>query len=370
MILTDWITAVIFLPHKRLKPGYFASVDIDKNGKPYVSSVREKRIICEGSYSSSISIRTCPGIESIESEFEDKIADSNIPLGHSAFIEVSGNPIKFLQGHNIFGCSDIYFLTYQAVKKCFQVLGLDYLISDLKTSVFSGDWRVTRIDITKMLQLDTNEQVDDYIFHTSRTSHIRSGNVEFTKNTLYFGKNSTVWSIKIYNKFKELSSRSKKHQLPLPLKFSGLKEWVEGQLRVELTLRKKELDKLEMINPDKLQKNINKLFNDYLGKIEMKPQKEIENLFILPKALQGTYLLWKQGNRLKELLSKPTFYRHRKELLNYGVDISVAPLLDEQRHTDIKTIKQVLEPREVRLHHIPKQLRQYLAMPESSLRVA
>lgn len=198
---------------------------------------------------------------------------------------------------------------------------------------------MTRIDITTMLQLDTNEQVDDYIYQTSRTSHIRSGNIEFTKNTLYFGKNSTVWSMKMYNKFRELCSRSKKHQLPLPLKFSGLKEWVEGQLRIELTLRKKELDKNENSRPENLQKNINNLFNEYLERIEMKPQKEIENLHVLPRVLKGTYLLWKQCHRVKEILTESTYYRHRKELLAFGIDIAVASLIAEQQHTDIKTIK-------------------------------
>lgn len=366
--MIDWLSGVVFLPHKKLKTGLFARIDVDSDGNPFIASTKEQRIVCEGSYSSSFTIKTCHTYESIQDEYEDRIASLKLDVGVYPFIEFSGNPIKFLQGHNIFGCSDIYFLAYQALKRCFKLLHLDNLIPQLKINIEKHDWRVTCIDITKMLQLDTDEQVDDYIYHTSRTSHIRSGNVEFTKNTLYFGKNSTAWSIKVYNKHKEVTSRSKKHQLPLPLRHTGLQEWVQGQLRIELRLLKKELDRQELTKPQKLKKNIENLFNEYLGRIEMKAQKEIENLHILPRSVQGTYLLWKQGQRLKEILSKPTFYRHRRELLQYGIDINNAPL-SSQYETAPKTIKQVLEPREVKIYDIPHHLRDYLVAP-THLRVA
>lgn len=366
--ICDFISGVIFLPHRRLKGGLFASIDIDKDGNPFIAKTTEKRLLVEGTYSSMFTIRTCHNYDSIQDEYLDKIAEMGLKKGECAFIEFSGNAVKFLQGHNIFGTSDIYFLAYQSLKKCLQTLALSELIPNLKKSINENDWRVTRIDITTMLQLDTNEQVDDYIYQTSRTSHIRSGNIEFTKNTLYFQKHSTAWSMKMYNKFRELCSRSKKHQLPLPLKFSGLKEWVEGQLRIELTLRKKELDKNENSRPENLQKNINNLFNEYLERIEMKPQKEIENLQVIPRHVQGTYLLWKQHLRVKEILPHNTYYRHRRELLSFGIDIAVAPLTAEQQHTEFKTIKQVLEPKEVTIHHIPQVLRQYLAAPSSQFR--
>ncbi|WP_215811875.1 phage/plasmid replication protein, II/X family, partial [Escherichia coli] len=42
----------------------------------------------------------------------------------------------------------------------------------------------------------------------------------------------------------------------------------------------------------------------------------------LPRHIQSTYLLWKQGVNLRALLPSRTFYRHRKELLDFGIDIN------------------------------------------------
>ncbi|MGN9527508.1 phage/plasmid replication domain-containing protein [Escherichia coli] len=45
-----------------------------------------------------------------------------------------------------------------------------------------------------------------------------------------------------------------------------------------------------------------------------------EKIINLPRKIQSIYLLWKQGANMKEMLPKPTFYRHRKELLSFGID--------------------------------------------------
>ena len=33
--------------------------------------------------------------------------------------------------------------------------------------------------------------------------------------------------------------------------------------------------------------------------------------------------LWREGNDLRSILSRPTFYRYRQELLKHGIDIAV-----------------------------------------------
>ncbi len=49
---------------------------------------------------------------------------------------------------------------------------------------------------------------------------------------------------------------------------------------------------------------------------------ELRNSISGKGIVQSTYLLWKQGANIKEMLPKPTFYRHRKELLSFGIDIN------------------------------------------------
>lgn len=50
------------------------------------------------------------------------------------------------------------------------------------------------------------------------------------------------------------------------------------------------------------------------------PSEVIEHM---PRAIRGTYLLWKDGINVQPMLSERTFYRHRSELLSYGVDIAL-----------------------------------------------
>lgn len=49
----------------------------------------------------------------------------------------------------------------------------------------------------------------------------------------------------------------------------------------------------------------------------------VEQLYEMPRAVSGTYCCWRRGFDLHQLVSKSTYYRHRKVLLTYGVDISV-----------------------------------------------
>jgi II/X family phage/plasmid replication protein len=42
----------------------------------------------------------------------------------------------------------------------------------------------------------------------------------------------------------------------------------------------------------------------------------------LPCRLRLTYQAWLNGDDMKALLSRPTFYRYRSQLLKFGVDIS------------------------------------------------
>jgi II/X family phage/plasmid replication protein len=70
------------------------------------------------------------------------------------------------------------------------------------------------------------------------------------------------------------------------------------------------------------------LYSNYMEKIEMKPNKTLidEELLRLPRVLSNTYHLWKSGANMLESLNKPTFYRHRKQLLEFGVDIKIPPV--------------------------------------------
>jgi len=50
---------------------------------------------------------------------------------------------------------------------------------------------------------------------------------------------------------------------------------------------------------------------------------QLLDLSKLPSSVRSTYQLWFDGHDLMSILSKPTFYRHRKQLLEHCIDISL-----------------------------------------------
>ena len=84
--MIDWITAVLPCKHdpSKLVSGMVMSFDSQGNNEWVVN----KQVTVEGSYSSKIQVKSH--------------TDSTI--------WISGNPTKFLQGHNIFGTDDLRYL--------------------------------------------------------------------------------------------------------------------------------------------------------------------------------------------------------------------------------------------------------------------
>ena len=65
----------------------------------------------------------------------------------------------------------------------------------------------------------------------------------------------------------------------------------------------------------------------------------------LPQKLRSTYILWKSGEDLRSTLPKATFYRHRKELGEFGIDITLRQ--DVADRSNVIPLIRVLEARPV-----------------------
>jgi II/X family phage/plasmid replication protein len=152
------------------------------------------------------------------------------------------------------------------------------------------------------------------------------GRGEMKGSTLYFGKNSEHWSTKIYCKGQEIrdTSISKKQPaifgLPQPL------AWADSALRIEHVLRSKwlKLQNLDLVANwgDNMVPDV---YRELLQKLEFAESMTITPAALddLPGALRGAYALWKEGHDLREVYSRPTFYRYRAKLLEQGIDISI-----------------------------------------------
>lgn len=305
MIMIDWVTAKIpFFYSGIISNGEILS--ISRNGE--IEQLIVKRLEVIGSFSGRLAIRT----------FEVD-ADRN-----TAVIELSGNPVKFLQGHNVFGSSDLLNLIYETILFLSKILNVIQPKSILDR-ISSGNYKISRVDINSTLMLASKQEVFSYLYSISKVARTRIQSAVTSGSTVYFNKNSKRWSVKLYSKSQEIELKRNKKDGAIALP-DQLKAWLEPLLRVELTLKARELYLLNLnVAANWHTIDCMKLFAEYVGRIEMSEQRRTNDLFLKIKSrpAAASYQMWCDGHDLRQILPVPTFYRHRKVLLEYGVDISI-----------------------------------------------
>ncbi|MEH6473865.1 MAG: phage/plasmid replication protein, II/X family [Halopseudomonas sp.] len=301
--MIDWVSAALPLVHKPLNGGLVCKIlpdeSIDWSTRCAISVV--------GSHDSSIQVKSVGG-------------DGQ---GNATHLYLHGNPSKFLQGHNIFGSDDILALVYDTFKKLCRALSLSPQLAEMR-AVREGRYCVSRVDINYSFSLPTRSDVATWLRAAEFKSKTRHGRPSMKGGTLYWGKNSRRWAIKAYCKGEEI--QAPKHRLPTNLLDTKLPKWADNKLRIELVLRSKELKELGFEEAFKLSVvEIRALYRTYLERLEMNEQMALttEQLLEFPQRLRSTYTLWQIGEDLRSTLPKTTYYRHRKELLDFGIDIAL-----------------------------------------------
>lgn len=329
--MIDWVTCKIRWPHPPIASG--ALVSITPEGETEWEVV--KRVSVPGSHSSQITVRSL----------------GSAGPGLCEYLSISGNPSKFLQGHNVFGSDDLLSLMVDTLDKINAVLGLN-IDETAFERVRAGDFTVSIIDINYSFTLANQRDVMAFIHAAEFKSRSRFGRAIPAKRpgTLYWNKHSRHWGMKMYSKFNEIVNGGKEHRLPESLGPAAgqLTEWASNILRIELRLLSMELKKLKLTKAADLAPHIQKLFADYQSRILMSGQRRIaaEKLMELPTKLRATYTLWAEGHFMAELLPKATFYRHRKQLLEHGVDISITCDADNESSNVVPFVR-VLEAKPV-----------------------
>lgn len=301
--MIDWVTAIIPCKHdpSKLIDGFVMSYD--RNGDQ--QWVINKRVTVEGSHSSTIQVTS----------WDDK------------HIWFSGNPVKFLQGHNIFGSDDLRYIMAKFFDELIKHdnLGLCPDAQELKW-VAAGAYDVSRIDYNLSWHLDSKETVLSWLRAAAHCANLRNrGPGQFTGETLYFGKNSRHWSLKCYSKGHEIGA--KKHQLPKDLQIPELMDWANKALRLELVFRSRFLRDTGLFRVSKWTQHTGKelLLSCIKDNLQISDNMALKDDVIaaLPTRLKAIYVLWLNGDDIRSLYSKAQFYKHRKELLFYGIDISI-----------------------------------------------
>lgn len=254
----------------------------------------------------------------------------SLHTGPDGEIQFSGNPNKFLHGHNLFGSDDLIALMSATLEKVFRALDI-HPTEENWTSLNCGQYTLSRIDLNTMYELPSLSDVLAWIraaANSSRSRHKSSGALR--GDTLYHGKNSRRWSLKIYSKGQEIAVKG--HELPEDLENrEELIAWAKNKLRVELTLRSGELKQIGLKKAvDFYCSDLCNLLQSYRNRITLADNFALssELLEMLPHRLRCTYLLWERGEDLRGKLSKNTFYNHRRQLLAHGVDIAVKQVSD------------------------------------------
>ncbi|MFX7612794.1 phage/plasmid replication protein, II/X family, partial [Acinetobacter baumannii] len=240
-------------------------------------------------------------------------------------IYISGNPTKFLQGHNLFGSNDLVCLMGKFFDELLkhEDLGLcpdPFQLANIK----DGHYELTRVDVNETWHLNNQKDVLAWIRAVGETAYLKHrGAGQFSGDTAYFGKNSRRWALKCYSKGLEILAKG--HKLPPELAIPEMLEYAQKALRIEGVTRQLELKRRSLHVASNWDiDTAEELLLEYISKLEMSDVYMLKDdvLDSLPPRLRLTYQAWLNGDDLKTVLPRPTFYRYRKQILEYGVDIS------------------------------------------------
>jgi len=299
--MIDWVTAILPCYHSEaINGGRIAC--ISPNGE--IEWQVEKKQQVSGSHESNISIKSNGSNE----------------------LYFDGNPSKWLQGHNLFGSNNLIALMGHLMQRLIPLLKLSPTASDIEAWKV-GHYDLKRVDCTAMWSLPIRADVRSWLRAAEFQAKSRHGRPTTRGGTLYFGQHSRRWSLKFYGKGDELEVTGKGHKLPYEiLHRDNLMKWADNKLRGELTLRSIQLKELGLDRASNWTEStpIERL-TTYIESLGMAEQFSLTPAIFddLPARLIAVYKLWKDGEDLRGMYPKATFYRYRSEFLKHGIDIAI-----------------------------------------------
>lgn len=324
--MIDWVDAILPYPHAdRICGGWLWKIERDGTFKPPMPVKNIQR----GSFDTTLVIQSSNRSEGLD------------------YLFVSASP-KFLQGHNLFGVDSPVLLAALLARVGLEMMGVKVDPFTFNRWLSGDGVQFFRIDVTYMLDVGSEQNSSLWMDAVAEKSVMKyRGRGEQDKGTVYFGRNSKTWALKLYRKFVEINSRSKRHRLrdDLPMR-EELLEYARGTVRAELVFHSMELKRLGL-NDGRAWRQASTAFNlwsHYLGRLQMNGNVSLRDSQVdsLPRSVRSTYLLWRQNRDVQNILSRATFYRHRSVLLKHGIDIMTRPA---GRSSSVVPIIRVLEAR-------------------------
>ena len=301
----------------------------------------------------SIRTKIVDGVELIEYDIANRLSvkgshDASITIrSHTdGMVEISGNPAKFLQGHNVFGTNDLKYLVAKMIDKLCMMDKLELKPTDVEyENIQQGIYHLSRVDVNEHFAFPSAQVARAWLRAAGNSANMKfRGAGLFKEGTLYFeGKR---YIPKIYFKYDEINSKDKSHRLPDELlQIPELIEYAEKSLRFEIKILSTQLkDWMLHLGCNWDASTATMLINDqFISKLQLSENMALDQSILetLPKSLTPVYALWEQGQDLRRFYSKTAFYRWRSRLLEYGIDISI--LKDKEEQSNVVPMIRYLE---------------------------
>lgn len=337
----DWFTGLVGYDASALRLPHLVSLTIDGSVEWDIERWQE----AEGSWSSKLQVSRALATPSM------RRAAERLGLACSPeALRISGNPTKFLQGHNVFGpsVSDLATVVRETVRRLPGVLRP----ADCDRAEWPAVGR-SRVDTQTHVDLGSDRAVHEWLMAAERFTRSRHGRAMLAGTTVYWGQHSRRWTIKAYCKFCELATHPPAEHL------DELRAYSEGHLRLELTLRTLELKPRGTLTDDVLWEYFDRVVNAMPKTGDGKLEVEMMTKSGLPLAVQSQVLLWLSGREVRRMMPRRTFYKYRRQVLDaLGVDLSL-PCYEQQPQVErVGFTVDYLKAREV--HQVPVALQPLL----------
>jgi hypothetical protein len=300
-MFVDWLT--IRQDHgtglvPRLNGGQYMAIDSDGS----IDYLVERRVGLEGSFDSRVEVR----------------ADGSS-------VEFSGNISRFNRRDNLFGFD--WDETIRRVNALLNLYSIPPFTSGKLYRFSDSGWtwtgaRVSRIDITMNRACFSDEGMQ-VVLRTLAAHHVgrQKGVLSVDGGTVEYGRGSKYVYGKCYAKAQEfVKHRQRKSGAHVDSEVIDFCSRL-GVLREEFTLKSRFLTQNNLCFLGSI--NQSELVDVFMARTQFRRFERVEydDFNNLPRRLKPTYVSWRDG--LPNDLSRGTFYRHRSELLKYGIDISI-----------------------------------------------
>lgn len=311
--MIDWLKVRIPIPHSTLDNGRLIRLTPDGEIEWEMGTWGK----VQGSHDSSLRIKTYNLDE----------------------LQIDGNFVKFLQGHNVWGTNDLQGLIAELLDYLQPLLGTRFNFNELLS--FADASILSRIDCTESHVVRSYKEAQSAIRVLEQCGRLRHrGNGQmFADSTVYWGKKSRRWALKMYHKGAELRAHKLHPELPFRRSISL---YADKVVRSEFVFRQLELKDTGFDRVSKWDENtVRELHAEYIQRLEISGQVEMTESKIeeLPSRLRLAYISWCNGEDMKKVLTKRTFYRYCAELKKLDIDISIP--------RKVKKKKAVVDLREV-----------------------